>query len=158
MRAGPGQLTQYGERMVARMMYDKGRGFLLAAALLSKQGGNQYEYVALHLLCQGIEIVLKAILLLVDYRKYKPKLRKLGHDLPALVVGVSSAVGRKLPRPALLDELRVVSDFYKRHQLRYAGTLDMFIKPDTVPTRRVEFASLGLIAVIERRQLFALPT
>jgi hypothetical protein len=57
--------------------YQKGRYFIGAALLLRKHGGD--EYVVLHLLCQGVEIVLKALLLLHDFDKYRTLLKGYGH-------------------------------------------------------------------------------
>ena len=69
--------------LVCRSMYAKGVGFLGAAVLLQRQGGCQW--VVLHLLCQGTELVLKSFLLFADFDKYKVRLKKhFGHDLEKL--------------------------------------------------------------------------
>ena len=61
VKSGSGRLTIHGKRLVAESMYAKGKGFLGAALLLRREGG--YGYVVLQLLCQGVEITLKALLL-----------------------------------------------------------------------------------------------
>lgn len=53
---GHAQLTAHGKRLVASSMFAKGKAFLGAAILLRQKGG--YEFVVLHLLCQGIEVTL----------------------------------------------------------------------------------------------------
>ena len=72
---GTATLTVHGKRMVAESMYVKGKVFLGAAVLLRQKGG--YEFVVLHLLCQGIEVVLKGLLLAIDYDKFNPSSRRL---------------------------------------------------------------------------------
>ena len=71
-----GVWTDYAKQWVAASMYSKGKNFL-GAALLRRQNAG-YEYVVLHLICQGAEITLKGLLLFKDFEKYKPKLRKYG--------------------------------------------------------------------------------
>ncbi len=71
--SGIGRLTIHGKRMVAELMYAKGKSFIGAVLLLRQRQG--YEYVVLHLFCQGIEITLKGLLLIKDYDKYKGKLK-----------------------------------------------------------------------------------
>jgi hypothetical protein len=152
-------LTDYGKRGVASLMYDRARGFAGASALLGKVGGEGLAYVQLHLLCQSIEIALKAVLLRLNYDKYRPKLRMFGHDLPALVKEVSLAVGRnKQLSAALGKELAVVGTLYASQRLRYASDFDLFVNPHTIPTRRVEFAFLAMIKLIDDRGLFRMPS
>ena len=79
----PSDLTLHGGRYIAHALYSKGRSFMGASVLLKDHGGD--EYVALHLLCQGIEIVLKALLLELDYKKYDKLQRKYGHDLQKVI-------------------------------------------------------------------------
>lgn len=88
---GHAQLTAQGKRLVAASMFAKDKAFLSAAILLRQKGG--YEFVVLHLLCQGIEVTLKGFLLFVDYDKYKPKLRRFGHKLLSVSVEAVKAAG-----------------------------------------------------------------
>ncbi|HET9390980.1 MAG TPA: hypothetical protein VFO44_15135 [Steroidobacteraceae bacterium] len=77
---GTWRLSNYSKSLVAKSMYAKGRSFVEAAYLLHKNGG--YEFVVLHRLCQGIEVVLKAVLLAIDYDRYRPQLKDVnGHNL-----------------------------------------------------------------------------
>ena len=151
-----GNLTTYGKRGMAVMMYQRGRSFLAASALLSRARGD--AYVVMHLLCQGLEIVLKAILLLVDYDLYRPQLKRLGHDIYELARAVTQATKRKPLRKALLTELKVLGDIYKAHHLRYAGMFELLVRAETVPSRRVSLASLGLVGFLERGRVFAMPS
>ena len=92
MKSSTGRLTIHGKRMVAESMYAKGKSFLAAAVLLRQCGG--YEYVVLHLICQGVEITLKALLLFKNYGHYRGQLKKpLSHDLTKLVTTASLAFG-----------------------------------------------------------------
>jgi hypothetical protein len=75
LRTAPGgsKLAPAGKRFVAESMYQKGKSFLGAALELHTKPGH--EYVTLHLLCQGIENLLKGLLLLKAFDKYNPALR-----------------------------------------------------------------------------------
>jgi len=65
---GESSLTPAGKRHIANSMYMKAGAFLQAATLVrSKDGSEHTDWVALHLLCQGIELFLKALLLFGDY-------------------------------------------------------------------------------------------
>src|SRR4051794_14305376 len=109
------KLTSHGKRLCAESMYSKGKAFLAAAVLLRQHGGS--EFVALHLVCQGIEIVLKGLLLLQDYDTYQPKLRKYGHDLSRIAIHVLSAFQLNPLRPRLAAELQLLSSLYGKHLL-----------------------------------------
>ena len=76
---GPWRLSKHGREYVASSMYAKGKAFIASALLLKRNGGSQF--VVLHLFCQGVEILLKSLLLLIDYGKFNLKLKSLGHDL-----------------------------------------------------------------------------
>src|SRR4051794_37682522 len=83
---GHGVLTLVGKQEGALSMFNKGRAFMGAAFLLAQaaknQGDPEYaDYVALQNLCQSVEVTLKGLLLLKDYDNYKPRLKKIGHDL-----------------------------------------------------------------------------
>jgi hypothetical protein len=114
-------------------MYTKGKHFLLAAILLRKEGG--YEYVVLHL-CQGIETILKGLLLLRAYDKHMPRMKAYGHDLKALVAAVVAEFKMHRLRSDLTRELKGPSTLYKKHLLRYAFLHDIFgSDPATIATK-----------------------
>jgi hypothetical protein len=128
-------------------MYFKGKSFAAAAALLSRNGGH--EYVSLHCLCQGIEIILKALLLTNNYAQWQPILRKLNHDLVKVVDAVVSAYGAMPLRPELRFELEALSNMYKRHVLRYGSLLDIVVDPSTVPRQRVARRLIALVKLAD---------
>lgn len=135
---GPLQLAPYGKQLITGTMFAKGKGFLAAAILLRERGGPDHESVVLHLLCQGVEIILKALLLLRDYDTYAPRLeRPLGHDLVRLVQEATSAYGINPPRLILKKELEDISYFYSKHRLRYAGLDDILNNPSALPSARI---------------------
>jgi len=116
-RVGGGTWTPYAKRQCALSMYSKGKSFLGAAILVRQAGG--YEYVVLHLLCQGIEIVLKAILLIRNFDRYSGKLKRYGHDLGKLSAAVITEFDRLKPiGPALATELAALNSLYSTHRLR----------------------------------------
>lgn len=145
------RLTAHGKRMVAESMYAKGKSFLGAAILLRQKGG--YEYVVLHLLCQGIEIVLKGLLLAVDYDKYKPKLKHLGHDLLKITDAATDAAGLPALRPRIRTEMESLNRLYSRHLLRYGSGYDILVDPSTIPSRLVLRRMVALLRLVERKGL-----
>jgi hypothetical protein len=123
--------TTYAKNQIAKSMYWKGKNFLQAAVLLRQHGGN--EYIVLHLLCQGIEIVLKALLLIKDFDTYKPRIKsEFGHNLETLVSEVLGQFGLKPIRPALVSELHELNILYSKHLLRYSSSYDLLINPSTI--------------------------
>ena len=127
-----GHLSTYGKRLVAESMYAKGKAFLGAAILLRRHKGD--EYVVLHLLCQGIEISLKGLLLIADYEKYKPLLKKLGHNLGKIAEEVSQVAGIKPLRPSVRAELEALSKLYSFNRLRYGSGYDILVNPGLFQT------------------------
>lgn len=135
-KLGKGTWTKYAKRQAALSMYDKGRSFVAAAILVEDRAGNQW--VVLHLICQGIEIVLKALLLFKDFDAYKPRLkREFGHTLLPLVQEVLSAYNLNPLRPQLAAELEKLAPLYARHLLRYGSFYDLLVHPQTVPCHGV---------------------
>jgi hypothetical protein len=120
-----GRPTDFARRVTANSMYLKGKSFLGAAILLRRNGG--YEYVVLHLMCQGVEVTLKALLLLKNYKRYEPKLKKYGHHLMPLAKDVLAEFQLQPMRPALKAELQALSSLYAKHLLRYGTLHDIFV-------------------------------
>ena len=146
-------VTNQGKRLIAEAMYTKGKNFIGAALLVRGQGGS--EYVVLHLLCQGVEIVLKSLLLLKDFDSYENKLRKpLGHDLNKTVAAVRKAFGVGRVSPELAAELERLNDLYKGHLLRYASPYDVFIDPKSIPSK-LTLRRIGAVIRLAERQLSA---
>ena len=130
-------------------MHHKGRSFIGAALLLRRQGG--YEYVSLHLLCQGIEIILKSLLLYHDYDKYKPLIKKqIGHDLEKAADNVVGEFGRETLKPEPLLELKGLNNLYKDHRLRYGNGYDLLVDPKTILSERVLRRMSALLRIIDR--------
>jgi hypothetical protein len=147
-------LSRYGKRQVAASMYVKGKAFIGAALLLRQQGNSeQTDHVGLHLLCQGVEITLKGLLLLRDYDRFIVRLRKpLGHDLFKVAKEASTAYGLRPPRGDLNDELRTLSNLYSQHLLRYGSGYDVLVDPRTIPRERV-FRRLAAVIRLAEREL-----
>jgi len=105
-------------------MYEKGRSFIMAGGLVKAYEGHKFVY--LHLLCQGLECIGKALLLKHDYQKYAPMLRKsFGHDLAALVSEIHTTSRTTLVCDDALQELTQLNHFYKTHILRYGNASDL---------------------------------
>jgi thymidine kinase len=95
----------------------------MAAGLVKAYEGHWFVY--LHLLCQGLECIWKALLLAHDYEKYEPILRTdFGHDLEVLVTEVDRNFSFQFFSNESLKELKPLNSYYKRHILRYGNAED----------------------------------
>ena len=146
------KMTSFGKSQIAHSMYAKGRGFVGAALLLRRQGG--YEYVVLHLICQGVEILLKALLLAENYDKYKPKLRSLGHKLVRIASETAEVYHLKEPRLVLRDELASLEGLYASQRLRYGSGYDVLVDASTIRSERVLRRTLAVIRLVKRSGRF----
>ena len=132
-------------------MYAKGKAFLGAAVLLREKSGN--EYVVLHLTCQGIEVVLKGLLLAIDYDRFKPELRRLSHDLIKVADSATSAAGLPPLRGRVRTELEALNRMYSNHLLRYGSGYDIFIDPGSVQNTLVLRRMVATLRLVERKGL-----
>jgi len=147
------KLTAHGKRMIVESMYSKGHSFLGAAALLRKNAGH--EYVTLHLLCQGIEIVLKSFLLAIDYDKFMPKLRtKFHHNLVDTTNAVITEFNLRPLKPSLKEELKCLSALYSKHRLRYASSYDIMVDPHSIASGLVFRRIVAAMRLARRKGLF----
>jgi hypothetical protein len=136
-------------------MYFKGKAFIGAAFLLKKQqcsDTEHVEYVVLYLLCQGIEVVLKGLLLFNNFDKYRLLLPRkvLGHNLYEIAKEVSSVYCLKPIRDELANELRTLTHSYSQNLLRYGGIGDIFIDPRTIPRDAILRRVAATIRLAER--------
>ena len=154
LTAGTTYLTNYGKAGVTLVMYEKGKSFIGAAVLVNQKNGH--KAVVLHLLCQGIEIVLKAVLLKVDFTEYKPQLQPLGHNLTKIAAEVRKATNLHVFIGEAGLELKTLDQFYRKHLLRYASTFDILIDPITIPSNKVLRHAAAIIQLCERKHIFQL--
>lgn len=142
-------LTTYGKRKVAESMYAKGKSFLAAAILLRQRGG--YEYVVLHLICQGVEITLKALLLFKNYDRYRGLLKKyFGHDLEKLFTATSQEFGVGRISKLVAAELKALNSLYSNHNLRYGTFFDVLVNPETIGSDRTLRKITAVIRLADR--------
>lgn len=146
-----GKLSSHGKRLVAASMYTKGKAFLGAAMLLRQKSG--YEFVVLHLLCQGIEVTLKGILLFIDYDKYKPKLRQISHDLLRVSEAAALAAGLPSLKNDIRAELEILSNLYSKHLLRYGSGYDILVDPGSISSHRVLHRMAAVLRLVERKAM-----
>lgn len=130
LRTGPTNMTLHSKRIVAEHMIVRGEQFV-GAALLLKQRTN-YGMVVHHLICQGLEVFLRGVLLRENYNKYNPLMRfdrktkvGFGHDLVKLVAAACDEFELKHPRASVAAQLTLLSSLYSQHVLRYAGAFDV---------------------------------
>lgn len=127
---GTAHLTKDGKVLTCRLMYKKGRDFIDAAILLNLKTES---HVYFHLICQGIEIILKSLLLFEDYDKYNTIIKtKIDHDLLKLYRIWSKATNQNTLDNNFYKELEVLNDLYKHHHLRYHSPIDILIDPKTI--------------------------
>ncbi len=153
---GTGHPTVHTRRMIADSWNVEGAGFMAAADLLRQQDGHHegFASVTLHLLGQGIEVTLKSLLLLRDYKTFKPRLGRgdLGHDLEKLAGVVRTSYGLDPLEPALAAELAQLNEPYSKHELRYAGLYTFFIDPRGIPCELVFRWGLDLLKLYKQQR------
>jgi hypothetical protein len=149
---GTGKMTAYAKRGVSQSMYDRGSAFIAAAILLRRHANSEaHHYVVLHLLCQGIEVTLKGLLLLANYDSYQPQLKSiLGHHLRKITDTALVEYRMHPLRPEIAAELDALDNLYSKHLLRYANGLVFFIDPGTIPYRRVFTRLYAVMKLVER--------
>jgi hypothetical protein len=133
-------LTDAGKRGVAASMYAKGTSFIGAAILVRGQSASEHsDYVVLHLLCQGLEVLMKGLLLHKDYDRYRARLgaHDLGHNILDVTEEALREYGLNPMRDNLKTELRELDKLYRDHWLRYGSTLDILVDPRTIQRDRV---------------------
>jgi hypothetical protein len=119
-------------------MYRKGRAFVDAAHLLEQCDFSEHtDYVFLHLLCQGMEILFKGLLLFKDFDHYEPLLKTFGHNLNRLAHETAAVYGRRVPPGTIWAELESLNDLYAQHLLRYASLHDVLLDPRKLNRRKV---------------------
>lgn len=149
---GDMQPSNYAKELIATAMYNHGKEFIAAALLLKQRGGH--GFVGLHLLCQGVEIILKALLLRVDYDYYHSKLRSIGHDLINASDEVIMATNAKRLTSPLMRELQLLNDYYSNHHLRYASVADVLIDPNNIGSERTWRRIGAIIRYLEYKKIF----
>jgi hypothetical protein len=139
--SGTAKLTRHGKLAIAQSMFGKGCAFSASYVLLLKVDRSEpTEYVALHNLCQSIEIVLKSCLLFRDYDRFKPHFGKRGgynHDLIKLSNDTLSEFSLHKISDKSSQELKQLNDFYRNHHLRYGSGVDLFIAPSNIERLRI---------------------
>jgi hypothetical protein len=151
--SGGGRLTPFGQHQIAIAMYRKGEAFLGAALLLRAQARSEaHEYVFRHLLCQSVELILKAALLLVDYDRYMPMLeRPLGHNLRRIADEAIAATAQNPLAATTAEDLAELSRLYSQHQLRYGGLQDIFNAPNYIRYEIVLKRVVACVRLIRRK-------
>ena len=150
--AGVAKLSKHGKLLISMSMYQKGKAFLGASILLRKHDtGEATEYVALHIFCQGLETLLKGLLLLHDYDSFQPRLIKLGHRLPILIEVTSKTYRLKPMSALLLAEVTNLGKFYATERLRYGSGIDILISPHSIESKRIRRRIYAAIKLSERQ-------
>ena len=86
------------------------------------------------MICQGLEIDLKALLLFSDYDAYNSKLQhNYKHDLEKVTSAALNCFKLKTLDSGSAIELKALNNLYKNHLLRYASLHDVLVDPQTIP-------------------------
>lgn len=126
-----GKLTKSGQKLKTRGMYLRGRQFTHAAILLNEKTGKDYPY--LHLLCLGLEIILKSTLLEKDYQKYKDYIKnKLSHNLDKCLKAYIKEYNSVDFDKNIKKEISELNNFYANYEFRYAMLNEIFIDPSSI--------------------------
>lgn len=132
-------LSNYGKLCIANIEFEKGVAFVVAAHLLDRVAKSEpQEYVALHLLAQGIELLVKGALYARNYGAYKKMGRRLGHRLEVLYCAAEDELGLKPLQPDIEKQLQILSKLFSEHALRYAGAQDIVEMPSSIDVSLVE--------------------
>ena len=122
-------------------MFGKGCAFFAGYILLRKASKSEpTEYVALQNLGQSVEIILKSLLLIKDYDKYKPLFGKkngFGHDLSKLSYEVNKVYRKSPLSRQSVSQIQLFNKFYCSHRLRYGTGVDLFISPSLISRTRI---------------------
>lgn len=144
--------TRHAKTMIVQAEYAKGKSFLGATILLRQRACSEAdEYVFRHLLCQAIELILKSVLLAVNYDRFQPQLAtKLGHRLLKIADEVHAVCGIAPLRAPIAKELHLLDQVFSTHRLRYASALDVLVSPESIHYRKTMHRLAALVRVIER--------
>lgn len=125
------QLANGGKEKISIAMYEKGKSFIASFLLLRKNNGH--PLVCIHLLCQGVEIIMKSFLLMHNYDIYKNYIkRNIGHNVRKSVDEVINVYNLKAIDSELANELDILTNYFKQHLLRYGSFVDILIDPSTI--------------------------
>jgi hypothetical protein len=116
--------TMQREKEIAVETLKKGENFIRTALLLRKN--NSEENVVLSMICQGIENILKGLLLSKDYVRYEPLLRrKFGKNLLRLYYRTRKEYGISNLDPRAVNELQILAYLYKNQFLHYGHLINL---------------------------------
>lgn len=126
-----GKLTNSGVKLKVKGMYLRGRQFTHSALLLNEKTGKDYPF--LHLLCLGLEIVLKSALLEKDYEKYKNYIEdNLKHNLDKCLKAYNKEYPTDKIDEKVLREISELNQVYNSFQLKYAMLSEILIEPKSI--------------------------
>jgi hypothetical protein len=112
------------EKEIAVETLKKGENFIRTALLLRKN--NSDENVVLSMICQGIENILKGLLLSKDYIRYEPLLRrKFGKSLLRLYYRTRKEYKIKNLDARAVNELQILAYLYKNQFLHYGHLINL---------------------------------
>jgi hypothetical protein len=155
-------LGKGGKDIAANIMFDKGRHFIAAASLLNKEDGM--PDVVLHCLGQGIECILKALLMNHDYDHYLKEKSNgksiikntIGHDLAIALKEVAKCYKIKKINYKVQIEIAILNEQYKAHSLRYGMPINIFQDLTGFNFDLINRKLLQAMKIIEHYKIFTL--
>ncbi len=116
--------TRQRENEIAIATLKKGENFIRTALLLRKN--NSEENVVLSMICQGIENILKGLLLVKDFVRYEPLLRrKFGKNLLRLYYRTRKEYNISNLDARAVNELQILAYLYKNQFLHYGHLINL---------------------------------
>jgi hypothetical protein len=144
--------TAFTKNLIATEMFRRSVAFMEAARLLRESVGA--GYVVLHIECQAIELLLKSLLLAVDYDRFWPQLKKISHHLDR----AADALTESLKMPAVSGGIRAqlldLTAIYSKSIFRYSGNHDILIGHSHLGSDRVRRRFFALLRLVARKRVF----
>jgi hypothetical protein len=138
------------EKEVAVSTLKKGENFIRAALLLRKN--NSEENVVLSMICQGIENILKGLLLVKDYVKYEPLLhRKFGKNLMRLYYRTRKEYNITNIDSKAVNELQILAYLYKNQFLHYGHLINLLNDDKAFESGHLLRKLFQILAYIKRK-------
>lgn len=146
------KLTAFGKKLKGSIMFSKGKEFIGASILLKQQQENS-SFVQIYLLLQGIEVLLKGVLLMEDFDKYSGEVlkKKFHHNIPKLISEVKGLYKISRLDSKFESAINALLSTNPWVGLRYAWAVDFFLDPMEYEVEMVYKKIIQTIKAVENR-------
>ena len=127
---------EYKDHHIKMMMYLNGCDFIKAAAAIKDEAYEKQNPVYYHLVCQGLEILMKLLLWQNHGLRLESSRKKYGHNLEKLYDEMVKDGTISARDDDMISELEW---WYSQHLLRYPAFVGLFsIRPDPYNVRNID--------------------